>query len=41
LPSTDFRKAGGEREAKAQDLMRLEGKEYVVEHDSIIVRFSV
>jgi ribosome-binding ATPase YchF (GTP1/OBG family) len=42
FPFTDFRKAGGEREAKAAGLMRLEGKEYVVEDgDIIVIRFSV
>lgn len=42
FPFTDFRKAGGERAMKAAGLMRLEGKEYVVEDgDIIVVRFSV
>ncbi|MEN8148839.1 MAG: DUF933 domain-containing protein [Planctomycetota bacterium] len=42
FPFTDFRRAGGERETKAAGLMRLEGKEYVVEDgDIIVVRFSV
>ncbi len=41
-PFEDFRKAGSEREAKAQNLMRLEGKEYVVKDGDIVhFRFSV
>jgi len=39
---TDFRRAGSERAAKAQGLMRLEGKEYVVaDGDILVIRFSV
>jgi hypothetical protein len=38
----DFHRAGGMREAKAQNLLRLEGKEYVVQDGDILnIRFSV